>query len=240
MNSASGKNPERAKKTKPTGADGHRKRMFDKFLKSGGANFTDRDIIEMLLFFTNRIRDTRGIAVDLLEAFEHDIDSILSTEPRELQKIDGIGGTAASLLGIVGELSTRLDDSLSPFSKSGTDISEIGKLFEGRHFCHKHDETWAAFFDNDMRPVAFEKIKNDRLMPQDSDYIFSAVTLASTLRSKTVAVARFSGDFTCYPSKADFDAARQTDRIFKASGILLKEYFIVTPDESLGITKMCI
>ena len=240
MNFTPAERPERIKKTKPAGADGHRSRMFDKFLKTDSADLTDRDIIEMLLFFTNRIRDTRGIAIDLFEAFDHDIGHILWAGADELKKVPGIGDMTSTLFEVLGELALRIDDDLSPLCESYSDTSKIGELFSKKHFCHNHDEAWAMFFNNDMRILAFEKIKNDQPLPEDPDFISGVLGLASALRSKKVAVARFSGDYSCYPTRSDFILAKQIMKHLNSSGISLIEYFIVTPDESLGITKMCL
>lgn len=237
MNSPCEKDSRRVKKTKPTGADGHRSRMFDQFIASGGHDFTDRDLIEMMLFFVNRIRDTRDIAVDLIEAFNFDIGALLAAKSDELQKIDGIGNSSAQFLEVVGELVYRLEESVPLLREPYTDTKKIGELFSRKHFCHSYDTFWAAFFDDDMRFIAMEKLKDDLLSPEDSDCISSIITLAATFRSTKVAVARLSRDFTCYPALSDFNTLKHINSILSNTGVSLIEYFIATPDDSFALIE---
>ncbi len=239
MSTAYTKNTPRIKKTKPTGADGHRRRMLDRFISAEGIGLTDRDLVEMLLFYTYRIRDTRDIAVDLMDTFDNSIESLLTADTEELEQIDGVGSVSASFLTLIGELSSRLKEGSPLFDKQYTDTSEIGALFSKKHMCQKQTDIRVAFFDSDMHLITIEKIKDGSLGPEDTICIFSIAALASAYRSNTVAIARFSDDFTCYPTKDDFTALRHIRRVFKSAEITLREYFIVSPDESLGITDMC-
>ncbi len=212
--------------------------MFERFLASGGFDFTDRDLIEMMLFYVNRIRDTRDIAVNLMETFNFDIGDLLAAKPDELLEIDGIGETSAQFLGVIGELAGRLEESIPMLCEPYTEAERIGELFSRKHFCHKHDSVMVAYFNDDMRLITLEKIKDDRLLPEDSDYILAVVKRAVTFRAKKIAVARLAGDFVCYPSMNDFNTAQSINRILKNTDISLVEYFIATPEESFAVTKL--
>ena len=74
---------------------GHRKRLREKFLKSGLAGFHDYEIIELLLTLGAPLKDCKQPAKEVLNKFKT-LRSTLSASPEELQKVEGIGPTAPS------------------------------------------------------------------------------------------------------------------------------------------------
>jgi DNA repair protein RadC len=69
---------------------GHRKRLREKFLKSGLAGFHDYEIVELLLSLGTPRKDTKQPAKEALEQFKT-LRGVLEAPPEELQKIKGIG-----------------------------------------------------------------------------------------------------------------------------------------------------
>lgn len=69
---------------------GHRSRMKSRFEKNQFEGFADHEILEVMLYFTNKTKNTNGIAHDLLDRFGS-IDNVLRAEPDELVKIKGVG-----------------------------------------------------------------------------------------------------------------------------------------------------
>ena len=45
---------------------GHRQRVRDKFLEHGAGIFEDYELLELLLFYSTPVKDTKGIAKELL------------------------------------------------------------------------------------------------------------------------------------------------------------------------------
>ncbi|MFH1259841.1 MAG: DNA repair protein RadC [Elusimicrobiota bacterium] len=70
--------------------DGHRKRLREKFLKSGIDGFHDYEIIELLLTLGTPRRDCKPAAKKALEKF-NTLREVLEASPEELIKIDDIG-----------------------------------------------------------------------------------------------------------------------------------------------------
>lgn len=69
---------------------GHRKRLREKFLKSGLAGFQDYEIIELLLSLGTPRRDCKPQAKEAIRRFQS-LRGILEASPEELLKIPGIG-----------------------------------------------------------------------------------------------------------------------------------------------------
>ena len=73
---------------------GHRKRLREKFLKSGLKGFHDYEIIELLLTLGSPRKDCKQQAKEALKRFKT-LRGVLEAPPEELQQIDGIGPHSA-------------------------------------------------------------------------------------------------------------------------------------------------
>ncbi len=69
---------------------GHRKRLREKFIKSGLAGFHDYEIIELLLILGTPRKDCKQAAKDAIKRFKT-LRGVLEASPEELQQIDGVG-----------------------------------------------------------------------------------------------------------------------------------------------------
>lgn len=69
---------------------GHRKRLREKFLKSGLAGFQDYEVIELLLSLGTPRRDCKPQAKEAIRRFKS-LRGVLEASDSELQKIEGIG-----------------------------------------------------------------------------------------------------------------------------------------------------
>ena len=71
-------------------APGHRKRLREKFIKSGLKGFHDYEIVELLLSLGTPRRDCKQPAKEALKRFKT-LRGVLEASAEELQQIDGIG-----------------------------------------------------------------------------------------------------------------------------------------------------
>jgi len=82
---------------------GHRKRLREKFIKSGLAGFHDYEIIELLLSLGTPRRDCKQQAKEAIKKFKT-LRGVLEAPPEELQKIEGIGPHSAFGIKLVQEV----------------------------------------------------------------------------------------------------------------------------------------
>jgi DNA repair protein RadC len=76
--------------TKKDVSAGHRKRLREKFLRSGLSGFHDYEIIELLLTLGSPRRDCKPQAKEVIRRFKT-LRGALSASPEELEEIEGIG-----------------------------------------------------------------------------------------------------------------------------------------------------
>jgi DNA repair protein RadC len=84
-------------------APGHRKRLREKFIKSGLSGFHDYEIIELLLTLGAPRRDCKPQAKEVIKRFKT-LRGALSASSEELQRIEGIGPHSAFGIKLVAEV----------------------------------------------------------------------------------------------------------------------------------------
>ena len=89
----------------PTGESqrGHRKRLREKFLKSGLVGFHDYEIVELLLSLGTPRKDCKLPAKEALERFRS-LRGVMEASSEELQEIEGIGAHSAFGIKLVREV----------------------------------------------------------------------------------------------------------------------------------------
>ncbi len=83
--------------------EGHRKRLREKFIKSGLKGFHDYEIIELLLTLGSPRKDCKPQAKEAIKRFKT-LRGVLEAPQEELQKIDGIGPHNAFGIKLVQEV----------------------------------------------------------------------------------------------------------------------------------------
>jgi DNA repair protein RadC len=92
--------------TRKETALGHRKRLREKFLRSGLAGFHDYEIIELLLTLGAPRKDCKQQAKDVIKKFKT-LRAALAASPAELQQIEGIGPHSAFGIKLVREVAAE-------------------------------------------------------------------------------------------------------------------------------------
>jgi DNA repair protein RadC len=104
--------------------EGHRKRLRERFLKSGVEGFHDYEIVELLLSLGTPRRDCKQAAKEAVKKFQN-LRGVLEASAEELQQINGIGAHSAFGIKLVQEvarefLKARMID--KPFCHSSKEI----------------------------------------------------------------------------------------------------------------------
>ncbi|MEK7314512.1 MAG: DNA repair protein RadC, partial [Deltaproteobacteria bacterium] len=85
---------------------GHRKRLKDRFLKSGLEGFHDYEIVELLLTYAIPRRDVKPLAKKLITRFGG-LKGIFDAASTELAVIEGVGDNAAILVNLIKAVSAE-------------------------------------------------------------------------------------------------------------------------------------
>ncbi|MCK8602571.1 RadC family protein [Desulfoferrobacter suflitae] len=88
------------------GPEGHRKRLRERFLRSGFDGFHDHELLELILLYAIPRRDVKPIAKALLMEFSS-VSAVFDAPMEALQSVSGVGEHAAMLLSMIPRLVDR-------------------------------------------------------------------------------------------------------------------------------------
>jgi DNA repair protein RadC len=173
----------------PTKEDslGHRKRLREKFLKSGLAGFQDYEIIELLLSLGTPRSDTKPQAKEAINRFKS-LRGVLEASPEELQQIDGIG--PHSVFGIkfmqaVAREFLKEKRSEKPVCSSSQEIFD--------YFYHsmrdlKKEQIKAVYLDSQNHIIEIQDISQGTV---NSSYIYPREVMEGAIKSRAVSMVLY-------------------------------------------------
>lgn len=112
--------------------EGHRQRMFERYNKTGFDGFSDHEILEMLLFYVFRQKDTNTLAHKILDKYGT-LRNVFRTSVPNLMQIEGIGKATARYLNIIGQTCDFVDKVKDPEKLNSDNAHDFfNKLFKGK------------------------------------------------------------------------------------------------------------
>ncbi len=144
-------NSEKAKKQH--GGEGHRKRLREKYMRSGISAFADYEIVELCLMLCIPRIDVKPIAKELIKKFQN-LRGILEAPVEELMKVKGIGESAATALKLMKDVITVYHQ--NELEIAGDKVSTIDKLikyFKSKISREKSEVLELVCFDTQLRMI---------------------------------------------------------------------------------------
>lgn len=116
--------------------DGHRKRVWEQFLREGITDHTpDHKILECLLFYTIPRKDTNELAHSLLNAFDNSLVQVLCASAEDLTKVKGITPYTANLIKMILPIARRYEMENNSVKKraftKADAVNYVSRLFIG-------------------------------------------------------------------------------------------------------------
>ncbi len=207
------------------GPEGHRKRLRERFRRSGLEGFHDHEVLELLLTFAIPRRDVKPLAKALLEKF-HSFSSVLDAPMEELMEVRGVGSQAALLLTLIPRLLERYRQdrwkSTVTLSSTQSALDYLRPRLDTERkeiFC-----LLALNSRNDL--IALERIQEGTV---NRAVVFPRLVVEAALRHRASAVILAhnhpSGDPE--PSTADRRLTRKLCRLLKDLDIAVHDHIIV-------------
>lgn len=204
---------------------GHRRRLRERFLKTGPENIPDYELLELVLFQSRPRGDVKPLAKLLIEHFGTFAETV-SAPAEALMKVRGVGESTAISLKAVRAAAIRL---MQSEIKDRAIISSWDQLIA---YCRaamgfsKREQFRVLFLDKRNRVIADEVLQEGTV---DHTPVYPREVVARALDLGATALILVhnhpSGDTT--PSKADIEMTEQIRQAAKLLGIVLHDHIIV-------------
>jgi len=215
------------KSTAKSGLKGHRKRLRERFLKSGLTGFHDHEILELLLTYAIPQKDVKPVAKDLLNKFGNNLASVFDVPAEVLKReVKGIGEYAAVLIALI----PRLFDSYQSSRWSGqqTFASIQGAVSYLRAFLgtQRNEVFCVLALDSQNKLIAVEQVQKGSV---NRTAVFPRQIVEVSLKHRATAVilAHNHPGGSPLPSAADRQLTQRLKSILGEMDIVVHDHIII-------------
>lgn len=217
--------PDIAAKEVPLHA-GHRDRLRERFLKTGGEGMPDYELLEMLLFAAIPRRDVKPLAKLLLNTFGG-LAGVMGASLTDLQKVKGLSENSAMLLKVVQALNVRV---LKTEIDKKPVLASWQKLIDYCHVAMAQEmrEHFRVLFLNRKNQLIADEVQQIGTVDHTPAYPREIVKRALELGATAVILVHNhpSGDPT--PSDSDIAMTEEIVRAAAALDILVHDHIIIS------------
>ena len=215
--------------------DGHRQRMRERFLAEGLDNFSDIQVLELLLFYAVPRQDTNPIAHALLERFGT-LAQVLETPVTELEKVKGVGHNAAVLLNLSTELGRRYQVSRMMQTRILASVEECGKYLVPRFFGRRNETVFILCLDAKCKVLGCVEVGEGSVNSAGVP-VRRIVETALAYNATTVILAHNHPSGLALPSGEDVQTTHRVAAALNAVEISLADHIVVADDDFVSIVQ---
>ena len=213
--------------------EGHRKRMKERFIKSGLDDFAPHNVLELLLFYSIPRGDTNPIAHRLIDTFGS-LSGVFDAAPEELMKVGGVGENTAVLISMIPQMARKyLEDKVEPVNVMGG-CSDIGAYLLPKFVGRTNEALMMLSIDNKGKVISCSVVAEGTV---DSAKVSRRKVMEEAMRinATRVNLAHNHPRGVAVPSSEDLFMTREIGKLFEKVGIELVDHIIVADDDYVSM-----
>ncbi len=212
---------------------GHRERMRQRFRDHGLDNFSDRDLLELLLYYVIPRRDVRPIAAALLETFGS-LFGVFEASVDSLSQVPGVGENAATLLRLIPQVSRRYLISRSTDMVFLADSESAGEYLVPRLMFQREEVVLLACLDGKSRLLGCTELSRGETAGTAVS-IRRIVEVALAQNSSKVILAHNHTSGIAVPSQEDVDTTKKVQEALRLVSIQLVDHLVVADNDFVSM-----
>lgn len=213
--------------------DGHRGKMRLRFLEVGLTGFADHEALELLLYYAIPRRDTNPIAHRLMERYGS-LSAVLSAPAEDLQKVEGVGESAAILLNLASQLGrkARLNDVGQNAILNSTE--KTGRYLLERFSGATHEMIYQLCLDRKGKLIACKHLGEGGVSGADLN-VRKLMENALLTSASAVILAHNHPSGIALPSQEDYATTRRVKEALATIGVPLIDHVIVADGDYVSL-----
>jgi len=215
--------------------DGHRQRMKDRFLAEGLDNFSDVQVLELLLFYAIPRQDTNPIAHSLLDRFGG-LSQVLEAPVEELEKVPGIGRNAAVLLSLATAVGRYYQVDRAMNTRVLPTVEKCGEYLVPFFYGRRNETVFLLCLDAKCKVLCCREIGEGSVNSAGVP-IRRIVETALGANATTVVLAHNHPSGLALPSGEDVQTTRRVAAALSAVEISLADHIIVADEDFVSIAQ---
>lgn len=186
---------------------GHRQRMREKYEAKGMDVLSDHEKLELLLYFTNKRKDTNPIAHALIKEFGN-LQNVLNADREYLEKVPGVGKETALLINCVTELNNYMNRNKYKYEKKAVYLTNTAMAGEFccDYFINRKKESLIAVLLNTQKKLLKVCTISEGTIDRTAMYSREIVELVIKNGASALILAHNHPDNGLNPSLEDINA----------------------------------
>ena len=213
--------------------EGHRKRMKERFIKSGLDDFAPHNILELLLFYSIPRGDTNPVAHRLIDTFGS-LSGVFDATPEELAKVDGVGENSAILISMIPQIARKYLEDKADTANIVGGCSDIGAFLLPKFVGRTNEALMMVSIDNKNKIISCSVVAEGTV---DSAKVSRRKIMQEAMKVKATRVI-LAHNHPCgvaVPSSEDVVMTKEIGRLFAQVGIELVDHIIVANDDYVSM-----
>ena len=213
--------------------EGHRKRMKERFIKSGLDDFAPHNILELLLFYSIPRGDTNPVAHRLIDTFGS-LSGVFDATPEELAKVDGVGENSAILISMIPQIARKYLEDKADTAHIVVGCSDIGAFLLPKFVGRTNEALMMVSIDNKNKIISCSVVAEGTV---DSAKVSRRKIMEEAMKVKAtrVILAHNHPRGVAVPSSEDVVMTKEIGRLFAQVGIELVDHIIVANDDYVSM-----
>ncbi len=213
--------------------DGHREKMRQRFLKGGLESYADHEALELLLYYAIPRRDTNPIAHALMDRYGS-LSAVLTAPVEDLQRVEGIGESAAILLKLVPQLSrkARIADAEQETVLNSTE--RAGAYLLERFADERNEVVYQLCLDRKGKLLACKRLGEGSVTNAELD-LRKVMENAILTSASAIILAHNHPSGLALPSKEDYTATDRVKTALHTIGVELVDHIIVADGDFVSM-----
>lgn len=215
--------------------EGHRERLKKRFLAEGLDNFTDVQVLELLLFYAIPQRDTNPLAHELIAHFGS-LSQVFRASAEELEKIPGIKRNASTLIKLVPDVMRFIGVDEIMNTRILPTIESCGEYLK-RFLSHRENETvFLLCLDSKCKVLCCKEIGEGNVNSAAIS-IRRIVETALGVNASSVVLAHNHPSGIALPSAEDVQTSIRAARALAMVDIAFADHIIVADDDYVSLVQ---
>ena len=215
--------------------DGHRKRLKDQFRDGGLDNFTEYQVLELLLFYIIPRKDTNPIAHALIKRFGS-LSQVLEAPVEELEKVEGIGPNAALLLNLITAVARVYMVNRTEKQKILRTVEACGEYLKSFFVGRRVEMVYLLCLDAKCKVLGCRMVGEGSVNSANVS-IRRIVEIALGLNATSVVLAHNHPSGLAIPSGEDISTTQRVASALSAVDVQLVDHIIVADDDFVSLVS---
>ena len=212
---------------------GHRERLRQSYIENGPDGMHEHQLLELLLTYAIPRRDTNPIAHALMERYGS-LAAVLDAPAEDLQKVEGVGESAAVLLKLVPQLYRKARLAEAERETVLNSSERAGAYLLERFAGEKHEVVYALYLDRKGKLIACRRLGEGGISSAGLD-IRRLLEQALLTSASAVILSHNHPSGIALPSREDYATTQWVQEALRTIGVELLDHIIVAENDYVSL-----